>query len=33
VLFEVLDDNVLPSRLDGQKDILTRRLIASTSVW
>ena len=24
VLFEVLDDNALPSRLDGQKDILTR---------
>jgi hypothetical protein len=24
VLFEVLDDNALPSRLDGQKEILTR---------
>lgn len=24
VLFEMLDDNALPSRLDGQKDILTR---------
>lgn len=32
VLFEVLDDNALPSRLDGQKEILTRLAHAYKSI-